>query len=152
MRAYDTSTRRFNLDLDEETFKRLNHFLRPGERAAVFRAIIDDLIDLMEKIGPGLIIAGITNRKLRICDYTRICTSLRQLFYEMDRIDRISGVNESELPSSKTIDNVSSLTRRDEDNNVLQGGEVQTDFPSEETFKEVIEEFTEEGIEDKEKY
>ena len=143
MQTYDTSTRRFNLDLDEETFKRLNHFLRPGERATVFRAIIYDLLDLMEKIGPGLIIAGITQRQLGIQDYTRICSNLKQIFDGMDRVDK------NELPKSKTLNNISPYPRRDEDNNVLQGGKIQTsDLPNEETFKEVLTELSKEDVQD----
>lgn len=131
--TYDSSTRRFNLDLDEETFNRLNHFLRPGERATIFRAIIDDLLDLMEKIGPGLIIAGITQGQLGIQDYTRICSNLKQIFDGMDKV-------KNELQPTKTLDNISSSPRRYEDNNVLQGGKIQTYLPGKETFQEIISE------------
>lgn len=133
--------RRVSLDLDEDLFHRLSSHLASGERTAILRSVVEDLVDLMDKVGPSMVLLGVTNKDLRIQDYTKICRSLKSLFNSMD--------TENELPNSQTFSNISPSPRSTPANNEVQRGEIQTSsLPSEEIFTEIIEGLSKDGIDE----
>ena len=120
--------RRFSLDLDEDSLRRLNIHLRPGERSTLFRSIIDDILDLMDKVGPGLVMMGIINKTLRAEDYTRICINLRNIFNGMSKVN--------ELSYPQAVSNISPTPRISPTNSKNSGREIQA--PSKEDISEAI--------------
>ena len=63
---------RLSVELTEEQDQKLVHYLDYGMRKAIFGAIVDDLISLIEKHGAGKIIGLLMERSISLREISRL--------------------------------------------------------------------------------
>ena len=61
---------RLSLEIDEEQYKKLQNLIPWGVKNQIFRIIISDLIEVIEKEGP-LVIAALLSRKIKLSDIVK---------------------------------------------------------------------------------
>ena len=61
---------RLSLEIDEEQYQKLQNLIPWGVKNQIFRVIISDLIEVIEKEGP-LVIAALLSRKVKLSDIVK---------------------------------------------------------------------------------
>lgn len=61
---------RLSLEIDQEQYQKLQSLIPWGVKNQIFRVIISDLIEVIEKEGP-LVIAALLSRKVKLSDIVR---------------------------------------------------------------------------------
>jgi len=61
---------RLSLEIDPEQYQKLQSLIPWGVKNQIFRVIISDLIEVIEKEGP-LVIAALLSRKIKLSDIVR---------------------------------------------------------------------------------
>jgi len=61
---------RLSLEIDQEQYQKLQSLIPWGVKNQIFRVIISDLIEVIEKEGP-LVIAALLSRKIKLSDIVR---------------------------------------------------------------------------------
>ena len=61
---------RLSLEIDEDQYQKLQNLIPWGVKNQIFRVIISDLIEVIEKEGP-LVIAALLSRKVKLSDIVK---------------------------------------------------------------------------------
>jgi hypothetical protein len=63
---------RLSIEIPEDKHQRLKTLLPHGTKKIVFNLIIDDLIEMMEKLGAGRVVGAFINRDISLKDITKL--------------------------------------------------------------------------------
>lgn len=63
---------RLSIDISPELKRKVDKYIQWGLLSVIMRLLISDLIDLIEKYGPGLVIGHFINRDITVEDFCKL--------------------------------------------------------------------------------